>query len=95
MYLWLLKLLLKKLPQEYVCIPVKASPRLLRSMALRMDHAFGASDGMTDEEIEKLKKENPIMGQQYLTSREKELILTDMRRCHEEIVGKGFFKYEN
>lgn len=76
------------------CIPVDPPDGLLKSMALRYNHAFGLSNGMSDEEILETRKIFPISGKQYLTSTEKSAILSTMRQLHEEVVGKGFYKYD-
>lgn len=79
---------------EIITIPVTPPPGLLESMALRDDHSFGMSAGMADEEIENLRKESPIMGRQFLTKAERESRLRSMAQLHEEVVGKGFYRYE-
>ena len=66
-------------------------------MAMRYNHAFGMSCELTDDEIYKERNGQgdflgAIMARQMLTLREKEMILTDMKRLHEEVVGMGFYK---
>ena len=77
-----------------VVIPTDPSDGLLNSMAMRFDHAFGCGLNMSDDEIEKIKKENPIIKGQFYTSKEREGLLRTMRQLHEEVVGTGFYKYE-
>lgn len=79
---------------ECVVVPVIPPTGLLFSMAMRSDHAFGLSGNMSDDEIEQIKKENPICAGQYYTSKERECLLRSMRQLHEEVVGTGFYKYE-
>lgn len=79
---------------ETVTIPVNPPRDLLRSMATRYDHSFYVSEQMTDAEIEALRADHPVMGGQYLTSRERESLMTRMSQLHEEVVGKGFYRYE-
>ena len=81
-------------PNSIVSISTTPPKGLLESMAMRYDHAFGLSYGMTDEEIQAIKRDYPIMARQYYTFRERESLLTTMRQLHEEVVGKGFYKYD-
>jgi hypothetical protein len=90
----LIKLINKLIGPTYVIIPACPPSGLLYSMALRDDHAFGMSDGMTDDKIIELRKNSPICGNQYLTMAEKQNRLNSMRQLHEEVVGKGFYTYE-
>jgi len=78
---------------NHVVIPVKPPRELLVSMAFRENHAFCMND-LTDREIIELRKVSPIMGRQYLTSTEKENTLVRLSQLHEEVVGKGFFNYD-
>jgi hypothetical protein len=83
---------------ETITIPIDPPPGLLESMAMRCNHAFGLSTGISDEKINAMRNSDSVldkmMGGQYMTSREREALLADMRRCHEEVVGTGFFKYQ-
>lgn len=79
---------------DFINIPVTPPLGLLESMAMRLNHAYGISKGLTDEQIEGLRNSNPIYCHTLLTSREREALLTEMRQIHEEVVGKGFYKYE-
>ncbi len=85
--------LFNKISKNYVIVPVKPPRSLLVSMAMREDHAFGMGFGMSDEDIQKIKDEEPIMANQYYTSRERECMLSTMKQLHEEVVGKGFYNY--
>jgi hypothetical protein len=75
-----------------VAVPIKPSKGLLNSMAIRYDHGFGMSCGMSDKEIEEMRKNEPIMGRQFRTLRERESMLTTMGQLHEEVVGMGFYQ---
>lgn len=77
-----------------VTIPIDPPDSLLKSMALRYNHAYGLSIGIDDSYITELRERSPLMGNQYLTSSERESILTTMRQLHEEVIGTGFYKYE-
>ena len=67
-------------PHEIV--PVKPSPGLLASMAMRVDHGlFAPADRVYRSEAE---RERAI-----------EVALTDMGRVYEEVVGTGFYRKEN
>jgi hypothetical protein len=77
-----------------ITIPTTPPKGLLESMAMRYNHSFGLSSGMRDDEILSLRESEPIMGRQYLTSTERQSLLITMRQLHEEVVGKGFYKYD-
>jgi phage N-6-adenine-methyltransferase len=85
-------------PPETVTIPVVPPEGLLESMATRLDHAFGLSAGMTDEQIEQMRNspnalDAAIARGQWLTSAERAARLVSMAQVHEEVVGKGFYRY--
>jgi len=77
-----------------VIIPIKPTQYLLNSMAVRQNHAFGMSAGMADEEINKIRQESLIFGNQLLTSREKRAAINEMVQLHEEVVLRGFYNPE-
>lgn len=79
---------------ETITVPTEPPLALLESMALRYDHSWGISAGMTDEQIEAMRACHPIMAGQYLTRSQRAAVLTQMRQLHEEVVGKGFYRYE-
>ena len=58
---------------------------------MRQNHAFGLSCGMSDEEILQIRSERPIDGSYLLTSREKAVIMDELRSLHEEVVLRGFY----
>lgn len=81
-------------PVPTVEIPVMPPEGLLESMAARYNHAFGnESGGMSDEQIEEMRRTGNLMGGQYMTSREREVTLFTMSQLHEEVVGRGFYRY--
>jgi hypothetical protein len=84
--------------KNWAMVPTEPPPGLLESMAIRCTHAFGLSTGISDEKINAMRNSDSVldkmMGGQYMISREREALLADMRRCHEEVVGTGFFKYQ-
>jgi hypothetical protein len=68
-------------------------------MAVRNDHSFCAPGWFeTDEEILAARKSEDfsvrLMATQELTSVEKKNTLIAMRQLHEEVVGRGFYKYD-
>lgn len=65
---------------DLVTIPVEPTPALLWSMALRYRHDFGID----------ANDDSPMSG--GYTEREREVILTLMRKLHEEVVGTGFYR---
>lgn len=77
---------------KWVLVKTKPDEKLLISMATRYDHCFGISGICSDEEINKLRISQPLVGNCYLTSSEKKAILSQMKQLHEEVVGTGFYK---
>lgn len=75
---------------KWVLLPTTPTKELLTSMAIRYDHSFGFD--LADDKIYQMRVEQPIMAGQYLTVREKEVVLKSMNQLHEEVVGKGFYK---
>lgn len=64
-------------------IPKEPPPGLLASMAMRYRHDFG---------IDATENDGPIsVG---VTPREREIILSQMRKLYDEVAGTGFFKWE-
>ena len=82
------KLVNKFTKNKWCLIPTKPSNELLQNMAMRYDHSF--FNIISDEEVEKLRRESPLMGGQMLTSQEREGIIRTMKQLHEEVVGNGF-----
>lgn len=80
-----------------VTIPVIPPEGLLESMATRADHSFGMSTELTDEQIEQARNGpdgmEAIMARQWMTTSERRARLTEMAQIHEEVVGKGFYRY--
>lgn len=65
------------------CLPKEPPPGLLWSMAMRLRHDFGLdADGS-----------NPMTS--GCTEREREVILSDMRKLYDEVAGNGFFDWKN
>lgn len=80
--------------EDHVVVPKKAPRELLSSMAMRYDHSFGMGCNLTDNEILEERKNGNIFANQYMTSRERESLITTMSQLHEEVVGTGFYKYK-
>lgn len=96
---FLIKLLRNLIRHKYAIIPLDPSPKLLNSMAMRMDHSFCSPQSLTDEEIEKARQQDDdfamkLTASTCMTSAEKEQVLKDMARLYDEIVGRGFYRYE-
>lgn len=85
-------------PIETTTIPVIPPEGLLESMAIRLDHTFGVSHGMTDEQIEFARNSPDVVeameARQHMTSQERAARLGQMAQVHKEVVGKGFYRYE-
>ena len=75
-----------------ITIPTTPPRGLLESMAMRYNHSFWHE--LSDTDIELMRAENLLWGRQFLTSQEKKSLLGTMRQLHEEVVGKGFYKYD-
>jgi hypothetical protein len=93
--------LLNKLFNKFglILIPIKPTEALLESMAVRNDHSFCAPGWFgSDEEILAARKSEDfsvrLTATQTLTSTEKKNALITMRQLHEEVVGRGFYKYD-
>lgn len=85
---------------ETVTVTTIPPEGLLESMALRFNHAFGMGcAGFTDQQIEDARAGidveglDRLMAGQLITTREREVTLTTMAQLHEEVVGKGFYRY--
>lgn len=82
---------------ETVEVPVTPPAGLLESMAVRLDHAFGHGAFMSDEEIERARSSpdalDAAVARQWLTSAERRVRLEQMAQVHEEVVGRGFYRY--
>ena len=96
----LLKFVRHLVGPDFVVIPAKPPRELLLSMAMRENHAWGAPGYFdSDEEILAARKSEDLsvrlMANQALTAQEKENSLVTFRQLHEEVVGRGFYKYEN
>ena len=71
----------------YALVPIKPSPGLLMSMAIRSDHGLGVP-GYYDTAL-------MLKGGHGIThARRVECALSDMRKLHEEVVGVGFYSAE-
>lgn len=84
------KIVSKITNSKWALVPTTPTDDLLKTMAMRYDHAFFMVT--TDEEVERLRKEFPTIGDQYLTSSERENILRKMKQLQTEVVGKGYYK---
>jgi hypothetical protein len=89
----------KDVSDGFVVVPIEPPIELLTSMAMRQDHSFLAPQHFdSDEDILKARQSDDfaimLMGKQDKTTREREVTLNEMRKLHEEVVGKGFYKYE-
>lgn len=68
---------------DHVVVPREPTRGLLISMALRMDHAFGAPE------------QEPIPGMKLgHTDSYREVVLRDLAKAYEEVVGDGFYAPE-
>ncbi|HAL2109950.1 TPA: hypothetical protein H5X26_005042 [Escherichia coli] len=71
----------------YALVPIKPSPGLLMSMAIRSDHGLGVP-GYYDTAL-------MLKGGHGIThARRVECALSDMRKLYEEVVGVGFYSVE-
>lgn len=73
-------------PEGYVLVPVKPTPGLLMSMAMRADHALGCP-GYYDQQMFKI--DDHVSHHRML-----EVALAEARKQHEEVVGAGFYSPE-
>lgn len=91
----------KSCEDRMVVIPVEPTTELLISMAMRQDHSFCFDSELTDAEILEHRNSESyavnFTARQWKTTAEKAMVLSTMKKLHDEVVGSGFYKhkYEN